>query len=360
MSTSEHHFILYAAHTQHGGGLTYLHGILPELAKMENTRWTVITPSKISLVPLPKGVEVLHWDLPKNFVLKHLYEQFVVPFKLRALKAKAVLCNANYVPLLAPNPMPILHNDPSSSSQRLYWWALKQLTKLGLWRAKTAFSVSAGIVPYYAKGKAAQKITIAAPGLPDLPWQAPPLRVKNKIIAVGDMYPQKNYPLLVDAFAKLQSKLPVTKLEIIGDTLHEQTVAQIEQKIAEHKLAGKVKLHGKLAHKQALKHIAEASVLVNLSEAESVCLPVLEAMQCGTPVVSNDLPAVVDAAGPAVVYVSLDKGGDLSAAVAIALLGVLSDLTIAKHLGTMGQQKIAERTWVHTGNAMRDTLQKYL
>jgi glycosyltransferase involved in cell wall biosynthesis len=104
-------------------------------------------------------------------------------------------------------------------------------------------------------------------------------------------------------------------------------------------------------------------VYVSTSSAEAFNMPVLEAMASGTPVVVFDTPFQREVAGAdaqaAAVFVP-PVGADVPAALAIALLGVLSNPTLAATLSKRGHQRAAGFSWQKTGQALTNALAKHL
>lgn len=110
------------------------------------------------------------------------------------------------------------------------------------------------------------------------------------ISALGRLTPKKNPLALVEAFKIIVSQLPDAKLEWVGDG---ELRGEVEQRIKRHGLGNKVKLHGALPHKDALKVVAESNVFMQHSvtsrtgDQEGLPVAILEALAFGIPVVST-------------------------------------------------------------------------
>ena len=79
MASRRKKVLLNAMHATTGGGLIYLRGILPELAKDERFAWTLLVPES-ALVgwDIPAGVDVK--IAPEmGFAKGHMWEQLVLP-----------------------------------------------------------------------------------------------------------------------------------------------------------------------------------------------------------------------------------------------------------------------------------------
>jgi glycosyltransferase involved in cell wall biosynthesis len=354
--------LINAMHTTTGGGLVYLQSVLPLLAADRRFELTLLMPrGGLEKIELPQNVTV--WAAPAlRFGLSHVWEQVVLPFK--ACRFAAMWCNANYVPLLARNPVPTIHTTPRAAAQYsdwgmwVYWLVLKTLTRLSLMRARAALSVAKHVIGDYAGPHTAKKVKVASPAAPAKAEAA--ARVPGLIVTVGDYYPQKNYPTLLHAMKLLHGQLPKARLQIIGRPIDPNVAAQVKRTIAELGLEKIVTEAGPLPHDKLLHRLAGASVFVSLSQAECFNMPVLEAMGQGTPVVAGDYDFQHEVAGGAALYVPLHKGGDVPAAVATALLGLLLNPTASGHLARAGRTRAQSFSWRKTAGIIADTLQNVL
>ena len=89
---------------------------------------------------------------------------------------------------------------------------------------------------------------------------------------------------------------------------------------------------------------SNASVFVFPSLCEGFGLPVLEAMACGTPVVSSNRGSLPEVAGDAAVLVDPTNEGDI----ADAIIRVLTDESTARSLSDKGKTRSSSFTWHRT------------
>lgn len=110
---------------------------------------------------------------------------------------------------------------------------------------------------------------------------------------VGTIEPRKNLPLLLDAYAALPraERLPLLLGGGAGWGL-----AEVEARIARHGLQDEVRLTGFIAPDDLPLWYNSAEVFVYPSVFEGFGLPVLEAMACGTPVITSDVSALLEVA----------------------------------------------------------------
>ena len=105
------------------------------------------------------------------------------------------------------------------------------------------------------------------------------------ILAVGRMYRQKDYPVLLDAFAKLRARREV-RLLILGEG---EERANLEEQVKRLGLTRDVDMPGFAPNPFA--YMARANLLALSSEWEGFAIVLTEALACGTPVVSTDCPS---------------------------------------------------------------------
>jgi glycosyltransferase involved in cell wall biosynthesis len=162
-------------------------------------------------------------------------------------------------------------------------------------RADLVTAVSRGVAQELASrvGLAASKIRVvynpvvgedlaAAAAEPvDHPWFQPGAAVPV-IVAVGRLVEIKDYPTLLDAFARIRAARAV-RLYVLGDG---PLRAALEARVRAAGLAGDVVLHG--FDRNPFKYMARARLLLHASRAEGLPGALIQAMACGTPVVSTD------------------------------------------------------------------------
>lgn len=109
-------------------------------------------------------------------------------------------------------------------------------------------------------------------------------QVKRKAIAaMGRLDKQKDYPTLIDAFAKICKEYPEYSLEIYGEGSQKN---ELKSYVDDKHLSDKVHFMG--AHADALSRISDVSCFVMSSTFEGMPNALMEAMAIGLPCVSTD------------------------------------------------------------------------
>lgn len=108
---------------------------------------------------------------------------------------------------------------------------------------------------------------------------------ENRVVAVGRLNVQKNFFLLIDAFAEFVKVFPSYILEIYGEGI---LYEQLNEYIKSIQLVDKINLKGfcKDVHWQ----IQKASMFVMTSDFEGMPNALIEAMAIGVPCISTDCP----------------------------------------------------------------------
>lgn len=172
------------------------------------------------------------------------------------------------------------------------------------------------------------------------------------LLYVGGLGPHKNLPRLVEAFGRLED--PSILLVLVGDhadVFHTQLPA-IRQAIAKAGVEGRVLLPGFVPDAELSHLYGRAYALVQPSLMEGFGLPALEAMACGTPVISSragSLPEVIGEAG-----VFFDPT-DVSQ-IAQAVRSLLGDPDERDRLGRLALRRARQFTWA---NAARSLLAEF-
>lgn len=122
---------------------------------------------------------------------------------------------------------------------------------------------------------------------------------KKKIVSVGRLNKQKNYPLLFAAFESFSRSYPEYTLEIFGEG---ELQGRLEADIQQRGLKEKVVFHGfcKDVHSQ----IVDAAFFVMASDFEGMPNALIEAMAMGLPCISTDCPC----GGPRTLIHNMENG----------------------------------------------------
>lgn len=152
------------------------------------------------------------------------------------------------------------------------------------------------------------------------------------IVACGRLTYQKNFSLLLNAFSKVIKKHNA-KLLILGEGEEKDKLIKLSHKL---KIDDKVFFLG--FQKNPFKYMAKADVFILSSLYEGFGNVLVEAMACGTPIVSTCCPS-----GPPEIITDEVNGllvpvGDVDA-MAKAIFRLLKDETLRKHLVEAGKNR---------------------
>jgi glycosyltransferase involved in cell wall biosynthesis len=167
---------------------------------------------------------------------------------------------------------------------------------------------------------------------------------------VGNVMPHKNLGRLVDAFAVVSNRMR-GRLVIRGWGKR-QPVETLRARIARHGLEDRVDWQPYASDEELPALYRGARMLVLPSLAEGFGLTALEAMACGTPVITSNtssLPEVVADAG-----LLVDPHDTTSIAEAMARL--FSDTRLAKELRERGIARASQFTWERAAGVMQKAI----
>ena len=126
-------------------------------------------------------------------------------------------------------------------------------------------------------------------------------KLKGYILYVGQLQPRKNIINMITAYARLSVELKQKySLAIVGDSRDADYMEKINKTIVFYQLTLYVKILGRLSSDDIRKLYSGARAFIFLSFFEGFGLPILESLECGTPVVVSNrtsLPEVAENAG---------------------------------------------------------------
>jgi len=176
------------------------------------------------------------------------------------------------------------------------------------------------------------------------------------ILTVGRIAPNKGLDVLLESFGDLVDVFP-SNLHIVGalDPRLRSYQSALDAIVERRGLSSRVAFHGTLSQNALAALYHDCDVFVTCSQHEGFCVPVIEAMAFGKPIVAWNATALPETCGAAGVLVSSRQE------CTTAMLAILRDRTRAGMLGLQAraeyERRFAPRHIQATfGAAMKDVL----
>ncbi len=134
------------------------------------------------------------------------------------------------------------------------------------------------------------------------------------LLFVGRLAPNKRLPTLVQALHRLRARRPAVHAVVIGaaDDLYQGEARRCRELAAALGIADRLHLLGRLDEEQLRDAYRSADVFVMPSRHEGFCIPVIEAMASGVPVVAARSTALPETVGEAGLTFAPDDADDLA------------------------------------------------
>lgn len=172
------------------------------------------------------------------------------------------------------------------------------------------------------------------------------------ILYVGTIEPRKNLPKLIEAFAARRRSGELREHQLVCVGPYGWLSRDIEQKIAQLDLADGVRFTGYVPFDDLPALYSLAEMFVFPSMYEGFGLPVVEAMACGTPVITGRNSSLAEVAGGAIEHVErLD-----AEAIGDAIVRLTADPDRRAALSKRGLERARTFSW---RRAARETLDIY-
>lgn len=345
--------LVNGVHAHSGGGATYLRNMLPALAAdPELELHLVLHQGQLAVLgPLEARIRVHALGFKNGFYRRLLWEQAALPFLARRLGADVTFSPANFGPLLAPAPVVLLRNALAVAeterrfAKRLYWRVLGAMTALSLLGCRRAIAVSeyaagtlTGRLPAFVK----RRVTVVHHGIGP-PFAPPPEGAVREdfVLAVGDLYVQKNLHGLLEAFDGLRRRFPDIRLKIAGRAVDRDYAARLEDIIAVRALGPHVEMLGEVAPARLAELYRRCQLFVFPSFVETFGMPLVEAMASGAPIVSSNAAAMPEVLSDAALFFA---PGD-TAAMAARLAEALNDDALRRRLAEQALARAGQFSW---------------
>ncbi len=173
---------------------------------------------------------------------------------------------------------------------------------------------------------------------------------------IGRQDPYKNLHRLIESFALIKNNNCSDCQLWLAGAKDPRFTPQLQQQIVELDLTERVKFLDYVSYEELPRIIGQAIALVFPSLWEGFGLPVLEAMACGTPVITSNLSSLPEVAGDAALLVDPYNQEEIAAAMeAVVVEGGLRD-----RLCTLSIARASQFSWAKTGEETVAVLKEYL
>lgn len=175
---------------------------------------------------------------------------------------------------------------------------------------------------------------------------------KKYILFLGTVEPRKNLPILIEAYAKLDSALTNEySLVIAGGSGWKSERTQLAIKTAQEKGLSVIQTgYVDNADKSALYQ--KASLFVMPSLYEGFGMPILEAFASHTPVIASDIPVLHEAGGQGALYFRPDSAEELKNAV----VSVLGDSKLQSKMLNLATKHLKSFSWADNAKLIVDAI----
>ncbi|MDN5942912.1 MAG: glycosyltransferase family 4 protein [Nitrospira sp.] len=165
------------------------------------------------------------------------------------------------------------------------------------------------------------------------------LTSERYVLFIGGADPRKNHQIFLEAAELVRKKLGPRMLVLAGSPIH--PFGNYEETARKRSLTERVLCPGRLSRNdlQLLYSFAELFVFPSLYEGFG--MPVLEAMACGTPVLTSNSTALVEVAGDAAVLVDPQDARALGE----AMIRTLEDEPLRADLKVKGFARAKQFSW---------------
>ncbi len=346
---------------------TYIRNLLRGLAKIDReTDYVLLCRKEDSAVAAALGPNFR--AVVEDAGLYSMTEQLSLPLAVRRAKADLFHAPHYVLPALTPGPSVVTIHDcihlmfPQYLRHRLGYVYARAAMWTAAHKSERIFTVSEqskrDILKFFKVPP--EKIVVTPNAIDDrLNVEPSPERVKQireryqlsheYILYVGNIKPHKNLERLIEAFDYVRSQgRSELELLIIGDEISK--LQPLRRAVHKYGLHRSVRFHGFVPHETLAVLYRLASVFVFPSLYEGFGLPPLEAMACGTPVVTSNVSSLPEVVGDAAITVDPYS----APAIAEGILKVLHSSHLRAELRQRGFARVREYSWERSVTRVRE------
>jgi glycosyltransferase involved in cell wall biosynthesis len=196
------------------------------------------------------------------------------------------------------------------------------------------------------------KITVILSGYDSHNFRPLNLATRPYFLYLGRYDPHKNLARLITAFSQID---PEYQLLIVGQFDPRFTPA-LQQQVEALSISQRVQFLNYVSYEELPQLLNQATALVYPSLWEGFGLPVLEAIACGTPVITSNLSSLPEVTGDAAILInpySIDEMRE-------AMQQIATDEQLRLKLKSLSRQRAELFSWEKTGQETATILESFL
>jgi glycosyltransferase involved in cell wall biosynthesis len=177
---------------------------------------------------------------------------------------------------------------------------------------------------------------------------------REYFLFIGGVHPRKNLMHLLKAFS-LFKKWQHSNMKLLITGRLAWQYAALTEKLKTYKYRNDIVMLGYVPDEQLAKITASAYAVIYPSFFEGFGLPIIEAMQCGVPVICSQTSAMPETGGDAAQYI--DPADPES--IAKAMLQIYKDESLRSNLIAAGGEQAAKFSWQRSALSINEIVQHF-
>lgn len=177
-------------------------------------------------------------------------------------------------------------------------------------------------------------------------------RGRPYFIFVGALHPRKNVGRLIQAFEQFAEKNHSIDLLIVGENLWEST--SMRQNKPQTTIAERIYFTGHVSQNVLTQLMGAAFALSYVPYFEGFGIPLVEAMNCGVPIISGNLTSLPEVVGDAAILIDPYSVSDISK----AMTQLAEDPSYYQHLAQKSISRSRLFSWQHTADVTWNTIEQ--
>lgn len=341
------------------GIATYAGQIIPYLKPLNPTLLTNQSYPNFNNHPIPGNLTPQQGRT--GHLRRLLWTQFKIPQLYQQLKASLLFSPVPEAPLggncrsvvMVHDLIPLRFPKLTSPLYPYFRYYVPQVLQKALHIVCNSQATANDLIDFY--GIKAQKITPCLLGYnPDnFKPQITPAE-SSYFLYVGRQDPYKNLPRLISAFAALPQRENY-QLWLAG-TLDQRYTPQLLQLADSLGIKHQVKFLGYISYAELPSLYNQALALIFPSLWEGFGIPVLEAMACGTPVITSNISSLPEVVGDAGLLIDPYN----VSAITDALKTIAQDPQLRLKMRDLSLKRASQFSWQRTGELTKEILSRYL